>query len=163
FEYNFWRPILAVREADPGTGPTGLGDGNPDTQGEAGWEPLGAPNTNAPAGSINFTPNFPAYTSGHATFGAAVFQTLSRFYGRDDITFTVVSDEFNGKNRGVDGQVRPLIPRTFTSFSQAKEENGQSRIYLGIHWAFDKTSGIASGDHIADFVFDNFLRPSGRF
>ncbi|HJZ57972.1 MAG TPA: phosphatase PAP2 family protein, partial [Gemmataceae bacterium] len=159
YEFNFWRPILAVREADPGTGPTGLGDGNPATQGEAGWTPLGASNTNAPPGSINFTPNFPAYTSGHATFGATLFQTLTRFYGRDDITFTFVSDEFNGRNRDVNGQIRPLIPRTFTSFSQAAEENGQSRIYLGIHWAFDKTNGIAAGNRIANFVFDNFLRP----
>jgi hypothetical protein len=159
FEYEFWRPILGVREADPGTGPSGLGDGNPDTHGETGWTPLGAPNTNAPAGSTNFTPPFPAYGSGHASFGAALFQTLERFYGRDDITFTVVSDEFNGRNRDVSGAVRPLIPRTFTSFSQAAEENGQSRIYLGIHWAFDKTGGIASGDRIADFVFDHFLQP----
>ena len=24
--YNFWRPVSGVREADPGTGPTGIGD-----------------------------------------------------------------------------------------------------------------------------------------
>jgi hypothetical protein len=161
YEYDFWRPVIGIREADPGTGPTGLGDGNPDTEGEVGWKPLGAPNTNAPAGSINFTPPFPAYGSGHATFGATLFKTLERFYGRDNIRFTFVSDEFNGRNRDVNGQVQPLIPRTFTSFSQASEENGQSRIYLGIHWSFDKTGGIASGNEIANFVFNNFLRPRG--
>ncbi|HKB02718.1 MAG TPA: hypothetical protein VKD90_10890 [Gemmataceae bacterium] len=159
YEYNFWRPILGIREADAGTGPSGLGDNNPDTAGEAGWEPLGAPNTNAPAGSSNFTPPFPAYGSGHATFGATLFRTLARFYGRDDIRFTFVSDEFNGRNRDVDGHPRPRIARTFDSFSEAAEENGQSRIYLGIHWSFDKTGGIAGGNRIADFVFDNFLRP----
>jgi hypothetical protein len=159
YDYDFWRPILGVREADPGTGPTGRGDGNPFTRGEADWRPLGAPNTNAPPGSINFTPPFPAYGSGHASFGAVLFKTLGRFYGRDDIRFTFVSDEFNGRNRDVSGAVRPRIPRTFSSFSQASEENGQSRIYLGIHWAFDKTGGIAAGNRIANFVFDNFLRP----
>src|SRR5207248_2401671 len=58
-----------------------------------------------------------------------------------------------------DGTARPVVARTFHSFSQAAEENGQSRIYLGIHWAFDKTEGIRSGNRVADFVFDNFLQP----
>ena len=48
--------------------------------------------------------------------------------------------------------VRPLLPRTFSSLSEAEEESGQSRIYLGIHWAFDKTAGIAQGRRIADYV-----------
>jgi len=51
--------------------------------------------------------------------------------------------------------VRPLIPRSFSSLSEAEEENGQSRIYLGIHWAFDKTDGIAQGQQVADYVYDN--------
>ena len=38
-------------------------------------------------------------------------------------------------------------------------ENAQSRIYLGIHWAFDRDDGIRTGDDVADFVFDNALRP----
>jgi hypothetical protein len=55
--------------------------------------------------------------------------------------------------------VRPLVPRSFHSFSQAEEENGQSRIYLGIHWSFDKSEGIALGRRVADEVFDNTFRP----
>jgi hypothetical protein len=39
--------------------------------------------------------------------------------------------------------------------SQAEEENGQSRIYLGIHWSFDKTQGIAQGRKVADYVYHN--------
>ncbi len=160
YHYDFWRPITGIRESDPGTGPTGLGDGNPATVGDPGFMPLGAPASNL-AGP-NFTPPFPAYPSGHATFGGALFQTLRRFYGTDRIPFTFVSDEFNGETRANDGTVRPLIPRRFSSFSQAEEENGQSRIYLGIHWSFDKTAGIAQGRKIANFVFENAFVRKGK-
>src|SRR5205085_5196069 len=37
--------------------------------------------------------------------------------------------------------------------------NGQSRIYLGIHWSFDKVAGIKQGDAIANYVFDHILLP----
>jgi hypothetical protein len=51
------------------------------------------------------------------------------------------------------------MPRSFSTLSQAEEENGQSRIYLGIHWRFDKTAGIAQGRKIADYVFNHAFRP----
>ena len=50
------------------------------------------------------------------------------------------------------------MPRTIPSLSQAEEENGQSRIYLGIHWAFDKTEGIAQGRRVANYVYDRVFR-----
>jgi hypothetical protein len=155
--YQFWRPITAIRESDVGTGPSFLGDGNPDTVGDINFSPLGAPasNLNGP----NFTPPFPAYPSGHAGFGGAVFQMMRKFFDRDDISFTFVSDEFNGITRDNQGNIRPLKPRSFSSLSQAEEENGQSRIYLGIHWVFDKTEGIAQGRHVADYIFDRLFVP----
>jgi membrane-associated phospholipid phosphatase len=130
YTYNFWRPVTAI--------PNAGSDGNPNTVADPTWMPLGAPGE----GIIpNYTPPFPAYISGHATFGGALFQTLADFYGNDHVTFTITSDELPG------------VARTYTSFSAAAEENGQSRIYLGIHWSFDKTEGIATGDSIANYVF----------
>jgi hypothetical protein len=134
-----------------------LGDGNAATVGDPTFSPLGAPASNLQG--PNFTPPFPAYPSGHAGFGGALFQTLRRFYGTDDIPFTFVSDEFNGMTKGNDGHVRPTISRSFSSLSQAEEENGQSRIYLGIHWSFDKTEGIVQGNRVADYVFENVFVP----
>jgi hypothetical protein len=119
--------------------------------------PLGAPASNL-AGP-NFTPPFPAYPSGHAGFGAALFEVLRNFYGADDVEFTFVSDEYNGVTLDNEGNVRPLRPRTFATFSEAEEENGQSRIYLGIHWSFDKTEGIALGREVGDYVFENLFLP----
>jgi hypothetical protein len=157
YHNNFWRPILAIREADPGTGPSGLGDGNPATEGDVNWEPLGAPASNA--SGTNFTPPFPAYASGHATFGAATFQILRRFYGTDNIMFTFMSDEYNGQTTDQHGVVRPPVLRHYNTLSEADEENGMSRIYLGIHWIFDKTAGMQQGRAIANQVFNTTLRP----
>ena len=157
YYWDLWRPVAGIRESDPGTGPTGLGDGNDATIGDPTYWPLGAPASNLVG--VDFTPPFPSYPSGHATFGGALFQTLRNFYGTDNVPFTFVSDEFNGETRASDGTVRPYMPRTFQRLSQAEEENGQSRIYLGIHWSFDKTEGIRQGRRIANYVFTRKFRP----
>ena len=151
YHYNFWRPVTGIREADT--------DGNAATEADPTYVPLCAPASNATAGQPNFTPPFPAYPSGHATFGGALFETLRDFFGTDAVEFTFVSDEYNGVTRDNEGNVRPLVERTFSTLSQAEEENGQSRIYLGIHWAYDKTEGIEMGNKVADHVIANAFQP----
>lgn len=158
YYYSFWRPVTGIRESDPGTGPSGLGDGNSSTIGDPTFTPLGAPASNLTG--PNFTPPFPSYPSGHGGFGGALFETLRNFYGTDNIAFTFVSDEFNGITKDDQGNVRPLRPRSFSTLSEAEEENGQSRIYLGIHWSFDKTQAIAQGRKVADYVFDHLFQPT---
>jgi hypothetical protein len=161
FRYDLWRPITAIRENDPGTGPTGLGSGNPYLvgQGDPAWQPLGAPADNS--NGTNFTPPFPSYTSGHATFGGATFKILEDFYHTDVIPggLTIISDEFNTITVDQNGHLRPLLPRTFNFFSQMAGENAQSRVYLGIHYEFDAAQGIRCGDAIGDYVFTHALLP----
>ncbi len=160
YYYDFWRPVTGIRESDLGTGPTGLGDGNTSTTGDPTFTPMGAPASNLTG--PNFTPPFPSYPSGHGGFGGALFQTLRRFFGTDNIAFTFVSDEFNGVTKDNAGNARPYMPRSFSNFSQAEEENGQSRIYLGIHWSFDKTQAIAQGRNVANYVFDHAFTPVSK-
>ena len=157
YYYVFWRPVIGIREADKGTGPTGTGDKNPRTSGDISFTPLGAQASNL--SGPNFTPPFPAYPSGHAGFGGALFQILRHFYGTDDVAFTFMSDEFNGVTLDNQGNVRPSRSRSFSSLSQAEEENGQSRIYLGVHWAYDKTEGIAQGRKVGSYVFGKAFTP----
>lgn len=158
YVYDFWRPIVAIREADAGFGPSKLGDGNTlrRHKGDPFWKPLGAPRSNpiAPlkAGSEgdNFTPNFPAYPSGHATFGSACFETFAGLLKKqpEDISVTFVSDEFNGLTADNTGAIRPLWEQTFT-LREAIEQNKISRIYLGVHWSFDAEGGEAVGVAVA--------------
>lgn len=159
-----WRPIVAIREADL--------DGNPNTIADPTWAPLGAPRSNPlPGETVNFTPPFPSYTSGHATFGGAAFKLMADFYQTDDldikIPFDFISDELNGVTRDIHEQIPDLVmnyireikSRHYTSFSQAAAENASSRIFLGIHFRFDAIEGVRAGDHIADIEFDRLLRP----
>jgi hypothetical protein len=148
--YDVWRPVVAIRAGDT--------DGNSDTVGEADWRPLGAPASNSGDPNGDFTPPFPAYTSGHATFGAATFRTIANFYDTDNIPFEFQSDELNGVTRGSDGEVRDAVTREFNTLSQAALENALSRLYLGIHWRFDATEGIVQGNAIADYVFAHALQ-----
>jgi PAP2 superfamily len=171
YAYDFWRPVVGIREAEAGWGPSpgkdssgndlpALGDGNTFRQqkGDPFWLPLGAPNSNAiskPAN--NGTPNFPAYPSGHSTFGSACFEVAACLLGKkpEEITVNFVSDEFNGKTTDNLGTVRPRYSETFT-LRKAIEDNKISRIYLGVHWLFDATGGETVGKAIADKVFAAF-------
>jgi membrane-associated phospholipid phosphatase len=108
-------------------------DGNPETTADAGWTPLIA------------TPPFPSYISGHSTFSAAAARILELYFGIDAVPFTTTSDALPG------------VQRSFSSFSQAAEEAGQSRVYGGIHWQFDNQAGLAAGRALADNAFFSLL------
>jgi hypothetical protein len=156
--HNFWRPVVGIREHDRSMGPAApQADNNISNDCEPSWLPLGAPRTNRIG--KNFTPPFPAYPSGHATFGAAAFHITRRFYQvpngnrQPDNLFNnldFVSDEFNGISTDNKGTVRPRHRRDFPGgLWQIIEENARSRVYLGVHWIFD-ASAVQGGGNAPD-------------
>ncbi|MDZ7632199.1 MAG: phosphatase PAP2 family protein [Gemmatimonadaceae bacterium] len=152
--YDLWRPVVGIREYDSNFGPDANGGQQVNPLCDPFWRPLGAPKTNDMApGARAFTPPFPAYPSGHATFGAAAFEMVRQFYKakdpvrfnfaddeNDNIGFDFVSDELNGVSVDNDGALRTRHVRKYASVADAMFENSISRIYLGVHWRFDGTS-----------------------
>jgi hypothetical protein len=166
YEADLWRPITGIRDAG--------NDGNPDTAADAGWEYLGAPGDNHSGASDDFTPPFPAYVSGHATMGGAIFKSLELFYGTN--SFATADAMFPGdpltanyalhSSEPGSGFVRdyyvrftqdgPLGPNLENS---PEGENSMSRIYLGVHWRMDQEDGQALGRAVAQYVASNFFQP----
>ncbi len=108
-------------------------DGNAATTQDAAWAPLLT------------TPPFPTYTSGHSTFSGAAAAALGAYFGTDEVSFVARSE------------VSGVADRGFTSFREAAEEAGMSRIYGGIHFNFDNFEGLAAGDKIGKLVASKFL------
>jgi membrane-associated phospholipid phosphatase len=156
YKFHYGRPITYIRQHDKDT--VILGTANEH------WTPLGQVSSNASLTSKNTTPPFPAYPSGHAVFGGALFGVMRAFWGLDENdsgpAFDFVSDEYNGLNRDPDSKLRDYKPAHFASFTEAETDNAQSRIYLGIHWGADARDGITQGRKIATYVVKNSFQPN---
>jgi vanadium chloroperoxidase len=107
--HDLWRPVVGIREHDPSLGPTATGNNVLSEDADPSWLPLGAPNTNSTG--KNCTPPFPAYPSGHATFGAAALHITRLFYGVTDRSndnlfegLTFVSDDSMALAETIRGQ-----------------------------------------------------------
>jgi membrane-associated phospholipid phosphatase len=88
YEYNFWRPVTAIRLADQ--------DGNPLTEADPTWSPL-----------LN-TPNHPEYVSGHSTCSMATAWVLTLILG-DDYAFSNASVGFPDIVRSFDSFVDAAV------------------------------------------------------
>lgn len=119
FRFNYLRPIEYIRNV--------MGDDQ--------WNTIMCPDG---SGQF-FTPNFPTYPSGHATFAGSAAAVLTDVLGNH---FSMTDKchenrtEFLGK------------PRSFQSFQQMAEECAYSRIPLGVHFRMDSEAGLQLGQKV---------------
>ncbi|HEY7494985.1 MAG TPA: vanadium-dependent haloperoxidase, partial [Candidatus Tectomicrobia bacterium] len=93
------------------------------------------------------TPPLPEYPSTHSVAGGAAAAVLTRFFGTDQVSFSMTN-----------GPPFAGITRAFTSFSQAAQENADSRVYAGIHFRTACQDGIKQGEQIGRRAFAQYLQ-----
>jgi PAP2 superfamily protein len=128
YHFNFWRPVTAIREAQS--------DGNPRTEPDAAWT------------SAVFTPPFPSYPSGHASFGAAARAVLEEEFGRDGHVITLTHPAVPG------------IVLRYATFKQITDDIDDARIFGGVHYRFDQEAGALQGKSVGEYVLRHALRPA---
>jgi PAP2 superfamily len=118
--YNYWRPVTAIQ--------TGETDGNPATTGNPAWTPLRP------------TPPDQDYASGHAIEGGAAAEVLKEMLGTDQISFQDCGVTLPAGSTCSDPSP---VHRSYTSFSQAADENAYSRVLIGFHFRKSIQEGTA--------------------
>jgi hypothetical protein len=126
YTYDAWRPITAIENANE-IGNSGI------TQ-DSTWTPLIT------------TPAFPEYVAGHAVFSQAAAEVLNSFFG-SNYAFSYTDPSLGST---------PGVTRSFTSFDEAAQEAGMSRIYGGIHFSFSVDAGWTVGQEVGDWTLAAF-------
>jgi hypothetical protein len=109
-------------------------DGNPETVADPNWLPESG--TTAPD---------PSYPGAHAVISEAAATVLATVFRADRFALSVTSETLPG------------VERHFDSFSSAEREASLSRVFAGVHFLSDETSGENLGHELAVFVLNRFL------
>ncbi len=127
YHYGWWRPITAIRLADD--------DGNDDTAGVEGWEPLVV------------TPPYPDWPSGLSAVIGATSTALSRLNadGLVDLTITSTAAGVTRHYDDPDAFVRDVI---------------DARVWSGIHFRTADEVGADMGVQIANWALDHHFAPT---
>ena len=136
FHYNYWRPITAIR----------LGDA----------EVIQVQWVTPDGRRFSTHRRFPDYASGDSVQGGAAAEILKLFFGTDDISFRTCSLTMLPATNC--GEASEKL-RSFSSFTQAAEENALSRILVGIHFRKACMEGVRHGRKIAQHTFTLHLLP----
>lgn len=111
-------------------------DGNENTMADPTWIPL------------TYIGVHPDYVSQHSAYAGAAARVLASFFGTDNFSFTITTSTAPGG-----------VFRSYASFSQAAEENLNSRVWLGAHFRTACVHGLNQGKQVANYVIHHSLQP----
>lgn len=108
-------------------------DGNPETEQESDWTPFIT------------TPSHPEYPAAHTAVGASVLGFYTVWLNTDQFEL-----EFKGRNGAV---------RNYTSVNEVHEEEGNARVWGGMHWRNSTVVGTALGSKVGKYTATHLLKP----
>jgi hypothetical protein len=111
-------------------------DGNDQTIADPTWTPLA------------YIGVHPDYVSQHSAYGSTAATVLASFFQTDKFTFRLTTSTAPGG-----------AYRSYDSFSEAANENMNSRVWLGVHFRTACRHGLNQGRQVAHYVVHHFLQP----
>jgi len=108
-------------------------DGNPGTQPDPSWLPF------------IVTPSHPEYPAAHTTVGASVLGFYTVWFG---------TDQFPLQFKGLNG-----IVRNYSSVNEIHAEEGNARVWGGMHFRNSTKVGTAVGSKVGKYTATHLLKP----
>ncbi|HZU19924.1 MAG TPA: vanadium-dependent haloperoxidase [Gaiellaceae bacterium] len=133
YDYLYWRPYTAIRNADL--------DGNAATAPDPTWTPLLA------------TPNHPEYPSAHGCITGATTDVIAHVLGTNEIDVTYWG--------ATNGGTALTTTQHFATVADIQKQVADARVWAGLHWRFSTTAGERIGNEVAHYVFEHYFQPVG--
>ena len=133
YHYLFWRPIMAIRNAEI--------DGNPATQPDPNWTPLLT------------TPNHPEYPAAHTCVTGAEAEMYAVVLGTHHIDVTI-----HGSADGTPNNWTAI--HTFRTVNDLQREIVNARVWAGLHYRGSALEGLDLARNVARWTLQRYFLPT---
>jgi len=133
YHYLFWRPIMAIRNAEI--------DGNPATGADPSWTPLLT------------TPNHPEYPAAHTCLTGAEAEMYAVLLGTHHIDVTI-----HGSADGTPNNWAAI--HTFRTVTDLQQEVVNARVWAGLHYRGSALEGLELARNVAYWALQRYFLPA---
>jgi hypothetical protein len=133
YRYLFWRPIMAIRNAQI--------DGNPATEPDPGWTPLLT------------TPNHPEYPAAHTCVTGAEAEMYAVVLGTHHIGVTIHGSADGTPNNWA-------ATHTFKTVNDLQREVANARVWAGLHYRGSALEGLELAGNVARWTLRRYFLPA---